>query len=87
MNWITGNLHGLDWNNSFSDFISQEELLEFIKKDVIDEVVMVEGRIKNKWLEKILNNDIVDSHQEECPSYFIITEKNFKSQHCNQHVY
>lgn len=86
MNWLRDNVHGLEWDSFYEDFLTYEELVDFIKKRVENEVILVKGADKKKWLEKFLPNQIIDLHDEGCPSLEELKQI-FKSYHCTQHYY
>lgn len=84
MNWLFRNLHGLEWNSSGDDYLSYEELTDFIKSEVKNDVILVKGLNKKRWLETFLSNQIIDLHDMHCPSIHKLKEI-FKSYHCNTH--
>lgn len=86
MNWLRDQVHGLEWNSCYGDYLLYEELVDFIKKQVNNDVILVKGVEKKQWLEKFLYNQIIDLHEEGCPSFDKL-KTIFKSYHCNQHYY
>lgn len=48
-------------------------------------MIYVKGLDKKRWLERLVNNKIIDLHEEGCPS---LTELQsvFRSNHCFQHT-
>lgn len=86
MGWLLRNLHGLQWSSSQSDYLKYEKLSEFIKDEVKNEIVMVKGLLKKEWLNKTINNVIVNLEDEGCPNLTKLKSV-FKSNHCNQHLY
>lgn len=86
LNWLTNNIHGLNWNSYNEDFLLTEELVDFIKREVKDDVVLVKGADKKKWLLKFLKNQIIDLFEEGCPNLNKL-KSIFKSYHCNQHYH
>lgn len=86
MDWLRDYVHGLDWNSCYGDFLLYEELADFIKKRVDNEVILVKGAEKKKWLETFLSNQIIDLHDEGCPNLEELKSV-FKSYHCNEHYF
>lgn len=46
-NWLRNDVHGLEWNSCYEDFLFNEELVDFIKKQVKVNVVLVKGTKKH----------------------------------------
>nr|CAI5836865.1 unnamed protein product [Callosobruchus analis] len=86
MGWVLRNINGLQWSTCSNEFINYEEFSEFTKKIVKDDVVLVKGLKKKKWLERFISNSILDLHDEGCPNLEKL-KTIFKSYHCNQHFY
>lgn len=86
MNWLFRNLHGLEWDSSGDDFLSYDELSDFIKSEVKNDVILVKGLEKKRWLETFLGNQIIDLYEIQCPNLDKLKDV-FKSYHCNQHIY
>nr|CAI5862119.1 unnamed protein product [Callosobruchus analis] len=86
MGWILRNINGLQWSTCSNEFLNYEQLSEFTKKIVKDDVVLVKGLEKKKWLERFISNRIIDLHDEGCPNLEKLKTV-FKSYHCNQHSY
>lgn len=89
VNWLTYNRHGLDWNdigdlNSSSIFY--ENISEFIWNEVRDDIIYVKGMDKKKWLERIIDNQIIDLYEQGCPSLKKL-KSIFQSNHCKLHSY
>nr|CAI5863254.1 unnamed protein product [Callosobruchus analis] len=85
MGWILRNINGLQWSTCSNEFLNYEQLSEFTKKIVKDNV-LVKGLEKKKWLERFISNRTIDFHDEGCPNLEKLKTV-FKSYHCNQHFY
>nr|CAI5852438.1 unnamed protein product [Callosobruchus analis] len=83
---ILRNINGLQWSTCSNEFLNYEQLSEFTKNTVKDNVVLVKGLEKKKWLERFISNRIIDLHDEGCPNLEKL-KTIFKSYHCNQHFY
>nr|CAI5865162.1 unnamed protein product [Callosobruchus analis] len=86
MGYILRNINGLQWSTCSNEFLNYEQLSEFTKNTVKDNVVLVKGLEKKKWLERFISNRIIDLHDEGCPNLEKL-KTIFKSYHCNQHFY
>nr|CAI5852928.1 unnamed protein product [Callosobruchus analis] len=82
MGWILRNINGLQWSTCSNGFLNYEQLSEFTKKIVKDDVVLVKGLEKKNWLERFISNRILDLHDEGCPNLETLKTV-FKSYYCN----
>lgn len=85
--WLTQNLHGLEFNVTPNDLIGYEEIADFLKKNIPNDVeVVVKGIQKKYWLSTFLTNEIINLEDDEsCPNFEQL-KTIFKSYHCNKHV-
>nr|CAI5852105.1 unnamed protein product [Callosobruchus analis] len=85
MKWLSYNYHGLEWSHQ-KDFLYYEQLSDFIKNVVKNEIVFVKGVEKKIWLTRFTTNQIIDLHDEGCPNLTKL-KVIYKSVHCNQHIF
>nr|CAH7766084.1 unnamed protein product [Callosobruchus chinensis] len=85
MKWLSYNYHGLEWNHQ-KDFLYYEQLSDFIKNVVKNEIVFVKGVEKKICLTRFTTNQIIDLHDEGCPNLTKL-KVIYKSVHCNQHIF
>nr|CAH7717116.1 unnamed protein product [Callosobruchus chinensis]CAH7732129.1 unnamed protein product [Callosobruchus chinensis]CAH7739361.1 unnamed protein product [Callosobruchus chinensis] len=86
MKWLSYNYHGLEWSSDHKDHLNYEQLSDFIKNVVKNEIVFVKGVDKKVWLERFVTNQIIDLHNEGCPN-LVKLKMIYKSVHCNQHLF
>lgn len=84
-NWLTENIHGLEWDQTGGEILEYTHLSEFIRKFVDGNCVYVKGYQKKQWLESIIANDIKDLQEENCPALETF-QLYLKSFHCNKHL-
>nr|CAH7713149.1 unnamed protein product [Callosobruchus chinensis] len=86
MKWLSYNYHGLEWSSDHKDHLNYEQLSDFIKNVVKNEIVFVKGVDKKVWLERFVTNQIIDLHNEGFPN-LVKLKMIYKSVHCNQHLF
>jgi hypothetical protein len=64
-NWLTNNLHRLQWDGNWYYNINYENLSSFIENFINnnnneDIIVAVEGAQKKEWLSTLLNMEVID---------------------------
>jgi hypothetical protein len=64
-NWLTNNLHRLQWDGNWYCNINYENLSSFIENFINnnnneDIIVAVEGAQKKEWLSTLLNMEVID---------------------------
>jgi hypothetical protein len=95
-NWLTNNLHGLQWDGNWYCNINYENLLSFIENFINNDnndndnkediVVAVKGAQKKEWLSTLLNREIIDLEEDDYPAFSNLKEI-FKSFHCQKHYF
>jgi hypothetical protein len=92
-NWLTNNLHGLQWDGNWYCNINYENLLSFIENFINinnnndnneDIVVAVKGTQKKEWLSTLLNREI--DLEDDYPAFSNLKEI-FKSIHCQKNYF
>nr|CAH7727591.1 unnamed protein product [Callosobruchus chinensis] len=85
MKWLSCNYHRLEWSSDHKDFLNYEQLSDFIKNVVKNEIVFVKGMDKKIWLDRFVRNQIMDLHYEGCPN-LVKLKVIYTSVICNQHL-
>lgn len=99
MNWTTKNFHGLQWgtnddsDDGFNDgehaednLLPQEEISEFIKSVIpMEAIILVKGLQKKNYLNKFIENEIVDVSERNYPPLAALKEFG-KSKTCAHHI-
>jgi hypothetical protein len=93
--WLTHNLHGLQWDCDWHCNINFENLTDFIEnfinnnKNVNDYdgiIVAVKGAQKKEWLSNLLKIEVVDL-EEDCYPALKNLKEIFKSQHLQKNYF
>jgi hypothetical protein len=93
--WLTNNLHGLQWDCDWHCNINFENLTGFIENfinnnknvtDYDDIIVAVKGAQKKEWLSNLLKIEVIDL-EEDCYPALKNLKEIFKSQHCQKHYF
>jgi hypothetical protein len=88
-NWLTNNLHGLQWDGNWYCNINYENLLSFIENFINnneDIIVAVKDAQKKEWLSTLLNMEVIDLEEDGYPAFSNLKEI-FKSFHCQKHYF
>nr|CAI5823733.1 unnamed protein product [Callosobruchus analis] len=70
MKWLSYNYHRFEWSRNHKDCLHYEQLSDFMKNVVKNETVFVKGVDKEIRLERFVANQIIDLHNEGCPSLY-----------------
>jgi hypothetical protein len=88
-NWLTNNLHGLQWDGNWYCNINYENLLSFIENFINnneDIIVAVKDAQKKEWLSTLLNMEVIDLEEDGYQAFSNLKEI-FKSFHCQKHYF
>lgn len=65
-NWVSKYHHGIRWNDGNTPL---SEILQIIKNYSIDaDIIYTKGQIKSDYLQKLLQREIINLEEDECPN-------------------
>lgn len=83
-NWLTNNYHHLKWNDGSVSFRS---IIKFLRANVRHSNIYVKGKEKKKWLEKIIEQKVINIEEIGCINFKQLQIKYPECIYCSYHNY